>query len=258
MRQIVLDTETTGLDPGEGHRIIEIGCVDLVNRRVSERRFHYYLCPDRDIDHGAVEVHGITLAQLKDSPRFADIAKEFLDFIRGAELIIHNAAFDVGFINSELKRLGPEWGRIDEVCAVIDTLTLARELHPGQKNSLDALCKRYQIDNSARIQHGALLDAEILADVYLAITGGQADLLLDDFRPAVRKKIESVRAEKRPPLPVIVPSEGEWKEHCRLLEIIDRASDGRCLWRREQTDDVAVSPLESLIEQYSDSCASHQ
>ncbi len=173
MRQIVLDTETTGLEPAEGHRIIEIGCVELVDRRLSRNNFHQYLQPDREIDQGAVEVHGITNEFLRDKPRFADIAEDFLDYVRDAELIIHNAPFDVGFLDHELSKWSEQARRIEQLCQVIDTLTMARSLHPGQRNSLDALCKRYAVDNSKRDLHGALLDAEILADVYLAMTGGR-------------------------------------------------------------------------------------
>jgi len=178
MRQIILDTETTGLEPSEGHRIIEIGCVELINRKFTGATYHQYLQPDREIDDGAIEVHGITNEMLADKPRFADIAEEFVTFIRGAELVIHNAPFDVGFLNHELKLLNNGHARIDEMCGVVDTLVMARQLHPGQKNNLDALCKRYSIDNSHRELHGALLDAEILAELYLTMTGGQTTLSL--------------------------------------------------------------------------------
>ncbi|WP_366143646.1 DNA polymerase III subunit epsilon, partial [Acidiferrobacter sp.] len=178
MRQIVLDTETTGLEPSEGHRIIEVGAIELLNRRLTGRRFHQYLNPDREIDAAAVEIHGITNAMLEDKPRFADVAAQFLEFIEGAELLIHNAPFDVGFLNAELARAMSGGCAlpvtvVEDYCTVQDTLKLARTLHPGQKNNLDALCRRYNIDNSQRVVHGALLDAEILADVYLAMTGGQ-------------------------------------------------------------------------------------
>jgi len=164
VRQVVLDTETTGLEPSQGHRIIEIGCVELINRRLTGNRYHQYLQPDRDIDEAAMEIHGITNDFLEDKPRFAEVAADFLGFIRGAELIIHNAPFDVGFINHELKLLGEKTGQVGDFCSVLDTLEQARQLHPGQRNNLDALCKRYGIDNSQRELHGALLDAEILAD----------------------------------------------------------------------------------------------
>ncbi len=230
MRQVVLDTETTGLEPHAGHRIIELGCVEIVNRRVSGTRFHRYVHPDRQIDAGAIQVHGITLEDLEASPRFADVAAELLEFVRGAQVIIHNAPFDVGFLDHELALAGPEWGRFADHCTVIDSLALAREKHPGQKNSLDALCKRYQVDNAARTLHGALLDAEILADVYLAMTGGQADLLLDDDGPQALPgaTARSQHAARRAKLRVIAPSAAEQAAHRRILQILE--SGGRCLW----------------------------
>jgi DNA polymerase-3 subunit epsilon len=242
MRQIVLDTETTGLEPAQGHRIIEIGCVELVNRRTTENRFHQYLQPDRDIDPGAVEVHGITTEFLADKPRFADVAADFMDFIKGAELIIHNAPFDVGFLNSELARLEGGWGKIADHCSVIDTLALARQLHSGQKNNLDALCKRYGIDNSQRQLHGALLDAEILADVYLAMTGGQATLSLDGIAGATRQQNIGVRRldGARPPLKIIVADAAELQAHAARLAGIDKASGGKCLWK--ELDDAPAVP----------------
>ncbi len=239
MRQIVLDTETTGLEPAEGHRIIEIGCVELINRRRTERTFHCYLNPDRDIDDGALGIHGITREQLYGSPRFADVVRELLEFLRDAEVIIHNAPFDVGFLNDELRRLGDAWGTLPQHCTVLDSLTLARELHPGQRNSLDALCRRYNVDNSARNLHGALLDAEILADVYLRMTGGQAALLLDELdsqhsaltRTAVTRKLPA-----RLPLRVVLPTEDEIAEHRRRLEAINKSSGGRCLYSQFSSD----------------------
>jgi len=236
MRQIVLDTETTGLEPAEGHRVIEIGCVELLERRLTGRRFHRYLQPDREIDAGAVEVHGISNEFLVDKPRFDDVAEAFLDYCRGAELIIHNAPFDVGFLNHELWLWrGDEAPRIDALCTLTDTLVLARQMHPGQRNSLDALCKRYDIDHSHRDLHGALLDAEILADVYLAMTGGQVSLHLGDQRGDVRKSGSArttVRrlSNKRAPLPVVRASAGELKVHVERLNAIDAVSGGRCLW----------------------------
>jgi DNA polymerase-3 subunit epsilon len=182
MRQIVLDTETTGLEVSQGHRIIEIGCVELTNRRVTGNHWHHYFNPQREIDAGAYEVHGISNDFLQDKPSFADLAVDFFDYVRGAELIIHNAAFDVGFLNHELSLLESEFAPLEQSCGILDTLVLARQKHPGQKNSLDALCKRYDIDNSQRSLHGALLDARILADVYLAMTGGQTSLGLDAGR----------------------------------------------------------------------------
>jgi len=236
MRQIVLDTETTGLEPELGHRIIEIGCVELVNRRLTGRTFHRYLNPERAIDEGALAVHGITNADLQDKPRFADIAEELLAFISGAELIIHNAAFDVAFLDAELARL-PEGlpRKISSVCQVLDTLALAREMHPGQKNSLDALCKRYNVDNSHRDLHGALLDAQILAQVYLAMTGGQGALALGYAAgPRGLEPGQPVRALVRPsaPLRIVKASAEELQAHEAMLEVIAKASSGKCLWRQ--------------------------
>jgi len=234
MRQIVLDTETTGLEPAQGHRIIEIGCVELVNRRLTNNRYHQYINPDRDIDEGAVEVHGITSEFLADKPRFTDIAEDFVDFIRGAELIIHNAPFDVGFINHELKLLDVSAQPVDGFCKIIDTLVMARQMHPGQKNNLDALCKRYDIDNSSRELHGALLDAEILAEVYLAMTGGQVRLSLEGrsqtsdggSRPETRRPL----AADRPALRIIRANDAELAAHQGRLEAIDKSSSGHCVW----------------------------
>ena len=179
MRQIILDTETTGLEPASGHRIIEIGCIEMKDRRKTDRVLHYYINPEREIEQEAVEIHGITGQQLEGEPVFEDVADPLIDFIRDSEVIIHNAPFDVAFINAELSRLGADWGKLEDYCSVTDTLEMAKELHPGQRNSLDALCQRYGIDNSHRSLHGALLDAEILLDVFLAMTGGQSSLLLD-------------------------------------------------------------------------------
>lgn len=233
MRQIVLDTETTGLEPQDGHRIIEIGCVELSNRRLTGNRYHQYLQPDREIDAGAVEVHGITGEFLADKPRFADIADEFLEFIRGAELIIHNAPFDVGFLNHELMRLGEPLRRLETVCSVLDTLELARRMHPGQRCSLDALCRRYAVDNSQRELHGALLDAEILADVYLAMTGGQVRLSLGGGQENDGARREAIRrlAPGRAPLKVVRASTEERSAHEARLDAIHGAG-GLCVWRR--------------------------
>lgn len=232
-RQIVLDTETTGLNPQEGHRIIEIGCVELLNRRLTGRHFHVYINPDREIDAGAIEVHGITNEFLVDKPFFAAIAEDFINFIRGAELIIHNAPFDVGFLNHEFGRLDNQIGRVEDFSAVFDTLTFARKKHPGQRNSLDALCKRYGIDNSHRELHGALLDAEILADVYLLMTGGQASLW-DEEAPSETESTVSqavVRlAKDRPRLKVVRCDESEIEQHQKRLEAIEKAG-GVCLWK---------------------------
>lgn len=243
MRQIVLDTETTGLEPSEGHRIIEIGCVEVVNRRFTGNTYHQYVKPDREVDAAAAEVHGITNEFLADKPSFADIAGDFLEFVRDAELIIHNAAFDVGFINHELTRLVEEgkgaWldapaPRIDQLCSVTDSLALARGLHVGQKNDLDSLCKRYSVDNSQRTYHGALLDARILADVYLAMTGGQAVLFDDGRNPAAAAAVELQlrRIREKPPLLIIAPTAEELAAHRAWLEEIDRKSGGQCVWKK--------------------------
>jgi DNA polymerase-3 subunit epsilon len=234
MRQVVLDTETTGLEVAQGHRIIEIGCVEIVNRRRTGRRFHHYVRPDREIDPGAVEVHGITTEMLADKPRFAELADEFLDFIAGAELIIHNADFDVGFLDAELAQAGRE-GTIATLCTVVDSLAMARRLHPGQRNSLDALCKRYSVDNSGRDLHGALLDAELLADVYLAMTGGQGALLLDAGPAAGEARQTEARPVDRQGLVLVVrqPSAEEQAAHERYLALLDKQSGGRTVWRRE-------------------------
>lgn len=238
MRQIVLDTETTGLEPEQGHRIIEIGCVELVNRRLSGRHFHQYVRPERHIDPAAFAVHGISEESLEDKPPFSEVAEAFLAFIEGSELIIHNAPFDVGFINYELARLGEGQPSVENYCSVLDTLALARELHPGQRNSLDALCKRYTVDNSGRELHGALLDAEILADVYLAMTGGQATLDLSTKAPAAttRQYTTGQGASKRPSLRVIRACDEEIEAHRARLRAIEEVSDGGCLWLRMEND----------------------
>ena len=238
MRQIVLDTETTGLEPEQGHRIIEIGCVELVNRRLSGRHFHQFVRPDRRIDPAAFAVHGISEESLEDKPPFSEIAEAFLAFIEGTEVIIHNAPFDVGFIDYELERLGDDRPRVESYCRVLDTLALARELHPGQRNSLDALCKRYSVDNSGRDLHGALLDAEILAEVYLAMTGGQATLDLSAAQPTAATRAGGVGAEpsRRGALRVIRACDEEIEAHRARLRAIDEASDGACLWRRMEDE----------------------
>lgn len=232
MRQVVVDTETTGLEVSQGHRIIEIACVEMVNRRKTERHFHEYLNPGRQIDDGAFEVHGISNEDLKDKPTFSDIAPVFIDFIRDAELIIHNAPFDVEFIDNELKELGSEWGRLANYCTWQDTLGMARERHPGQKNNLDALCTRYGVDNSQRDLHGALLDAQLLLEVYLAMTGGQASLSLEEGRDEERSRLSAaVHTGDRTPLKVIRPNAEEHRAHQERLRVIDRESGGRCLWQ---------------------------
>ncbi len=238
MRQIVLDTETTGLEPEQGHRIIEIGCVELLNRKRTGQTFHCYLRPDRDIEPGAVDVHGLDAAFLADKPAFDEVVDEFLAFVAGAELVIHNASFDIAFLDAELARLSLGKGRagnvrrMEKVCTVLDTLGVARKLHPGQRCSLDALCNRYGVDNSRRELHGALLDAEILLDVYLAMTGGQVALLLDTEQ-AGRNAPQMRRAVDRAGLNlVVVPaSEDEMLAHRERLASIDKTSAGKCLWR---------------------------
>ena len=235
MRQIVLDTETTGLEVSQGHRIIEIGCVELQNRKLTGNHYHQYINPHREIDQGAIEVHGITNEFLADKPQFAQIARDFLSFIEGAELIIHNAPFDVGFLDSELQQFEQGHVGIESFCRVVDTLVMARTRHPGQRNNLDALCQRYGVDNSQRDLHGALLDAEILADVYLAMTGGQTAFQLSDAGndggDGARRSSRIMRLPgDRPALPVIRASKEEVAAHEAQLEAI-AAGSGRVLWR---------------------------
>ncbi|MDM8565614.1 DNA polymerase III subunit epsilon [Candidatus Halobeggiatoa sp. HSG11] len=230
MRKIVLDTETTGIDPAAGHRIIEIGCVEIVNRRITDNRYHQYIKPNRKIDDGAVKVHGITTEFLSDKPLFFEIVDEFMNFIKGSELIIHNASFDVGFINHELKLLKQSWKPVNKYCKILDTLALARKHHPGQKNNLDALCKRYGIDNSNRQLHGALLDAEILAELYLVMTGGQVSLLGSSKLATETNTIKRI-SENRESLAIIQPTEEELQAHVKYLKILDKASGGKCAWK---------------------------
>ena len=235
MRQIVLDTETTGLDPNEGHRIIEVGCVELINRRLTGNHFHIYLNPDREIDQGAIDVHGITNQFLADKPRYKDVASDLLKYLKGAELVIHNAPFDVGFLNHEFKLLDSNWPGITAHCTILDTLVLARNMHPGQKNNLDALCKRYSVDNSRRDLHGALLDAEILADVYLAMTGGQTSLGLGEDKPEVSADGETLIKEvrkDRPALKVIRATEQENLAHQQRLAAIEKAAGQPTVWSK--------------------------
>lgn len=232
MRQIVLDTETTGLEPSQGHKIIEIGCVELINRKFTGRHYHQYIKPNRDIDEGAMEVHGISNEFLADKPVFADIVHDFLDFVGEAELVIHNAPFDIGFLNHELNEFDSALPKMALRCSILDTLSLARQKHPGQKNNLDALCKRYMVDNSQRDLHGALLDAEILADVYLIMTGGQRNLALggagSDETGEYEEKI--IRLESnRVALKVIKADNEELKRHQQKLEEIDKISGGNCI-----------------------------
>ncbi len=234
IRQIVLDTETTGLDPKEGHRMIEIGCVEMVKRRVTNNDYHQYLQPDRAIDDEAQAVHGITPEFLADKPRFSVVVDEFMEYVKGAELIIHNAPFDVGFINNELDLVSSKWGRLEDHCTILDTLVMARDTYPGQRNSLDALCKRLDVNNQHRELHGALLDSQILADVYLAMTGGQENLMLDSNEESGNQgehHSEIIRlATERPALKVISASALEIGEHKKRIDVITEAA-GRCLWQ---------------------------
>jgi DNA polymerase-3 subunit epsilon len=233
-RQIVLDTETTGIDPKSGHRIIEIGCVELINRRLTGNNFHVYVNPQRDIEDEAIDVHGITNEFLRDKPLYHQIAQEFFDYIQGAELIIHNAPFDVGFMDHEFALLQKGFPNTHDYCDVLDTLVMARNLHPGQKNSLDALCRRYDIDNSKRTLHGALLDSEILADVYLAMTGGQVKMNLanntDDNAQSDGTSIRRL-AENRPMLKVVKASADELMAHEARLKVVNK--DGQTIWQQE-------------------------
>ncbi len=234
LRQVVLDTETTGLNPLEGHRVIEIGCVEVINRRLTNNSFHVYINPDREIDQGAIEVHGISNEFLEDKPRFEDIADDYLAFTKGAELIIHNAPFDVGFLNHELARLKGPKVTVEGHSTVFDTLPFARKKHPGARASLDALCKRYGIDNSHRELHGALLDAEILAEVYLAMTGGQFSLMDFDEKGAKEKKQGIVRLSgNRERIKVVSCNEQELEIHLKRLETIEKASGAECLWNKQ-------------------------
>lgn len=233
MRQIILDTETTGLEPSEGHNIIEIGCVEMFNRRLTGKTYHQYIKPDREVDDEAVQVHGITNEFLEDKPKFVEVMEEFVEFVRGAELIIHNAAFDIGFLDTELDRNNYH-ERMENFCLVTDSLLLARKKHPGQKNNLDALCKRYGINNSHRELHGALLDSEILADVYLALTGGQTDLSLnsggedgDDGGVSIR------RLTGADDLPLVKVNDEDLQAHGAFLQMLDKKSGGECLWNKK-------------------------
>lgn len=237
MRQVVLDTETTGLEVEQHHRVIEIGCVEIFNRRLTGRRFHRYLNPERDIDEGAQAVHGLSREQLSKEPTFAQVHAEFLEFVQGAELLIHNAPFDVAFLDAEFGRLNGAAvaGKITDVCRVLDTLVLARQMHPGQRNSLDALCKRYSVDNSKREYHGALLDARILAEVYLAMTGGQATFSLSEESDTARSRARHaapLRFSEGIRIVVVKASEEELIAHEHALTLLDKASHGNTVWRR--------------------------
>jgi len=237
-RQIVLDTETTGLEHRQGHRIIEIGCVELINRKLTGNNYHQYVNPDREIDQGAMEVHGITNEFLIDKPFFDDIGTAMMDYLRGAELIIHNAAFDVGFLDAELERIDPQTPKIGAVCGVHDTLLQARKMFPGQRNDLDSLCRRFDINNSHRELHGALLDAEILADVYLAMTGGQSSLVLE-----ASSSVNSDLGTSAPKvnyatldLPLVQASAEEKQSHVEWLSRLDQKVEDQCVWSRLNSD----------------------
>jgi DNA polymerase-3 subunit epsilon len=237
MRQIVLDTETTGLDPAQGHRIIEIGCVEMINRRLTGNNYHQYINPDREIDQGAIDVHGITNEFLADKPEFTDVATDFLEYVGDAELIIHNAPFDIGFLDHELRRIqGDDARGMDTRCSVVDTLKMARQMHPGQKNDLDSLCKRYSVDNAQRTLHGALLDAEILADVYLAMTGGQTGLFEERRGPGADREGGAVEIRRlpqsRPPMIVLRATDTEAAAHEQWLVELDQASADGSIWRQ--------------------------
>lgn len=235
-RIIVLDTETTGLEPKQGHRIIEIGCVEIVNRKITENTYHQYIQPDRESDEGAFEVHGISTEFLADKPRFADITEDFINFIKGAELVIHNAPFDIGFLDNELKMLDPIWGQVADHCKITDSLVMARKKHPGQKNNLDILCKRYEVNNSRRELHGALLDSELLAEVYLRMTGGQETLALGSgmdgeggsAQGGMVSPIKRIDAN-RPQINVIRATVDELDLHRGRL---DKLGD-ECIWNRD-------------------------
>jgi DNA polymerase-3 subunit epsilon len=233
MRQVVLDTETTGLEVEQQHRVIEIGCVELFNRRLTGRSFHKYLNPERDIEEGAVQVHGLTRERLAKEPVFSEVHLELLEFVRDSELIIHNAPFDVAFLDAELKRIDAAH-RVADLCRVLDTLALARQMHPGQRNSLDALCKRYSVDNSQREYHGALLDARILAEVYLAMTGGQGSLTLSAESDTVRSRARHAAPPRSLDMRIVVvnANEEETAAHEQILALLDKASSGKTVWRR--------------------------
>jgi len=234
MRQILLDTETTGFDPHNGDRIIEIGAVELIKRRLTNHNYHQYVFPERTVPQEAIEVHGITDDFLKDKPIFSKVADEFMEYVKGAELIIHNAPFDVGFINNELSLLpNNKWGKIEDHCQITDSLKMARKTYPGQRNSLDALCKRLGIDNSNRTLHGALLDSEILADVYLTMTGGQTALLLNSDSGGSHEangSLKQVALTERAPLKVLKASDEELVSHAQKLEDISKSSGETLNW----------------------------
>jgi len=234
MRQIILDTETTGLEPTRGHKIIEIGCVEMIDRKLTGNHFHVYINPQREVEEGAIEVHGITNEFLQDKPLFKDVVQDFIDYVKDSELVIHNAPFDIGFLNHEIKMLKKPLGEMTDFCRVLDTLVLARQMHPGQKNSLDALCKRYFIDNSHREVHGALLDSEILAEVYLGMTGGQTDLTLTHKQDYLTSNRDSggIRrlAKERLPFKVVTASTDEQSEHDAYMKSMAEQNGGKVIW----------------------------
>ncbi|HYD79148.1 MAG TPA: DNA polymerase III subunit epsilon [Paucimonas sp.] len=231
MRQIILDTETTGIDPRAGNRIIEIGCVEMLNRQLTGNNFHYYINPERDSEEGALAVHGLTTEFLSDKPKFAEIANEFRDYIAGAEIIIHNAPFDVGFLNAEFERLGAP--RFEEqIAGIIDTLVMAKSMYPGKRNSLDALCDRYGISNAHRTLHGALLDSELLAEVYLAMTRGQESLTIDLSEPVIQNAGSAAGTALPLAEILVLPATAEeLAEHEALLDKLDKEAKGTCVWR---------------------------
>lgn len=235
-RQIVLDTETTGLEPSQGHRIIEIGCVEMIDRKLTGRHYHQYIQPDREIDAGAMEVHGISNEFLADKPRFGQIVDQFMEFVSGAELVIHNAPFDMGFLNHELALYGAKYSRLETYCTVLDTLVMARAKYPGQKNNLDALCRRLFIDNSHRDLHGALLDSEILAEVYLVMTGGQTKLSLSDDESSEGESAATNVIDvdfSSLVLPVLKATGAEIEAHQNFTQLLDKKSGGVCIWNQD-------------------------
>ncbi|MCY4046384.1 MAG: DNA polymerase III subunit epsilon [Cellvibrionales bacterium] len=235
-RIVILDTETTGIDIGAGNRLIEIGCVELVNRKLTGNHYHQYINPERDIEEGAYKVHGIGLDFLADKPLFADIADDFLAYIKGAELVIHNAPFDVGFLNHELGLLKSGKPKLEDICTITDTLVMAKDKHPGQRNSLDALCKRYSVDNSGRELHGALLDSELLADVYLLLTGGQTGLDLFAEESDAESSLETIQTTQslNHTLKVVKASNDELTEHDQYLAFLDKKQGESALWRKKE------------------------
>ena len=236
MRQIIMDTETTGIDPKQGHRLVEIGCVEMIDRKLTGNNYHVYINPQRIVEQEVIDVHGLTNEFLADKPLFKEVAQDFVDFVNGAELVIHNAPFDVGFLDHELSQLKRSYPKLADICSIVDTLVMARKMHPGQKNNLDALCRRYFVDNSSRTLHGALLDSEILADVYLAMTGGQTNLILaahgEEGDADGEETIRRLPAD-RPALKVLSPTADELQHHQRKLEEIAGKS-GNCLWLTDE------------------------